>query len=240
LYHLQRFLGVLVDFSWVTAVWNRSVDVWVLISRKGIQLETFLSSILPPNFMATIQWKRSVPLLLIGSWPVMSEGDWKYWIILLPARVLCTCLILLLDTRFSEWWKLFAFWLPVRVHFVRTQRTAVLCRYCFHSMICLYENCCECRCFCMICCILGRYGPQGETEVTADITRSWINSCFLLSYSFDCWLKTSIIVDVINLHASIIRQHCSYLHVLVVSEAIEWLREDGMEYICWNIVFYFE
>jgi hypothetical protein len=27
LYHLQRFLGVLVDFSWVTAVWNRSVDV---------------------------------------------------------------------------------------------------------------------------------------------------------------------------------------------------------------------
>jgi len=44
----------------------------------------------------------------------------------------------------------------------------------------------------------------------------------------------------INLHANVIRQHCSYVHVLVVLEAIEWLFEDGMEYICWNIVLYFE
>jgi len=44
----------------------------------------------------------------------------------------------------------------------------------------------------------------------------------------------------INLHASIFRQQSSYLHVLVVLEAIEWLCEDGMEYICYNIVLYFE
>jgi hypothetical protein len=27
LYHLQRFLAVLVDVSWVIAVWNMSLDV---------------------------------------------------------------------------------------------------------------------------------------------------------------------------------------------------------------------
>jgi len=50
----------------------------------------------------------------------------------------------------------------------------------------------------------------------------------------------SIFVGMLNLHASIIRQCCSYLHVLVVLEATEWLREDGMEYICWNMVLCFE
>jgi hypothetical protein len=53
LYHLQRFLAVLVDISWVIAVLNMSLDVWVLISRKGIQLETFLS-----NIYHLISWRQ--------------------------------------------------------------------------------------------------------------------------------------------------------------------------------------